>query len=608
MRITPSYTLLPTRAAENEREWEHIPSDPAARLGWLRQREGEDLRAKFSLGVCYAQGHPGLLERDMGTALRYFREAAEAGNAQAAAELGFLYLAGDDEAGLVVDAAEGARWLQVAADKDHPEALHHVGMLHRRGHGVEKDLPKAVKCFQRAATLGHVASIYQFGVCKANGEGTKKESAWAIQCFAEAAEKGDLDAMHDLAMCFKLGLAGVPKDAKLAVKWFRRGADGGSVECVNQVGQCYLRGIGLRRQPKEAARWLGAATMHGHDDAAWCMGQLYALGQGVKRDEAAAARCYAVAAAGGHPSASHNLASAYATGAGVEKDTAQAEKLFRAAARGGVSAAKMSLEALGVEIKKQDAMREISRAFDQRWSVFVKRAGVEGGTPVTAADLPVPDDETLRAMLSAGDDERVEVNMRWNVDNFSSAFRTRMDPTELNKSLAIVEKVAERIERTIEMLANLPPQPSSSSSSSRRVASSSTITTANIRNGSVAGRVGARLGGAGAGLNSTSTDRIRCVVSGGGGPVALSVKGQGQGQGRPPKPTVTSSTGGCVNATRGVPKTATVAGGAAKAARGLKNTAAAAEAAAVADELASVEMKSGDQDVPPAVAPINQAH
>jgi len=123
---------------------------------------------------------------------------------------------------------EAARLFTEAADREFPEALHRLGMLHKEGLGVEQNHVKAVKFFTRAATLGHVASIYQFGVCKArrcslnrqthvqtagtkclkleyeeppsnfafnfhlrryrkaNGEGTKKEVAWGVQCFAEA--------------------------------------------------------------------------------------------------------------------------------------------------------------------------------------------------------------------------------------------------------------------------------------------------------------------------------------------------------------------------------------------------------------------------------------
>ena len=127
-------------------------------------------------------------------------------------------------------------------------------------------------------------------------------------------------------------------------------------------------------------------------------------------------------------------------------------------------------------------MRDVAKAYELRWSNFVARAGVEGGIPVTAEDLPVPDDKTLQSLVNHPDEDvRRELRARWdpvgrctltprwprvdparsqrlklNCDEalsysafnlklrrysparFNSAFRTRMEPPELAKSLDIV--------------------------------------------------------------------------------------------------------------------------------------------------------------------------
>ena len=105
----------------------------------------------------------------------------------------------------------------------------------------------------------------------------------------------------------------------------------------------------------------------------------------------------------------------------------QAARWFRTAARGGVAAAVESLQDLGVVVTKQDAVRDVAKAYELRWSNFVARAGVEGGVPVTAADLPVPDDKTLQSLVNHPDEEvRRELRARWDPARFNSAFRTRM--------------------------------------------------------------------------------------------------------------------------------------------------------------------------------------
>jgi TPR repeat protein len=71
-----------------------------------------------SLGQFYRQGNG--VPQDNTEAARWFRLAADQGEATAQGNLGALYHAG---IGVPQDNAEAARWFRLAADQGHPNAL-----------------------------------------------------------------------------------------------------------------------------------------------------------------------------------------------------------------------------------------------------------------------------------------------------------------------------------------------------------------------------------------------------------------------------------------------------------------------------------------------------
>lgn len=96
-----------------------VPAEPGARFAWLRSRAPQGVaRLKQALAVCYADGVG--TTRDDAAALRWFRDAAEAGSTEAMLDLGVRYLTG--EGGVGQDEAAGKRWLRKAAAQGHSQA------------------------------------------------------------------------------------------------------------------------------------------------------------------------------------------------------------------------------------------------------------------------------------------------------------------------------------------------------------------------------------------------------------------------------------------------------------------------------------------------------
>jgi hypothetical protein len=120
------------------------------------------LVAQELLGVCYERG-TGVVQ-DEAEAVRWYRLAADQGNARAQVNLGVRYQNGT---GVAQDAAEAVRWYRLAADQGHAEAQYNVGTVYQNGAGVPQDSAEAARWFRLAADQGNalaLAAVAQLGL------------------------------------------------------------------------------------------------------------------------------------------------------------------------------------------------------------------------------------------------------------------------------------------------------------------------------------------------------------------------------------------------------------------------------------------------------------
>jgi TPR repeat protein len=111
-------------------------------LAWLA---GSPLR-EHDVGAAYATGTD--VRQDFGHAARWYRRAAQRGDAESQYEIGFMYLLGE---GVKHDPAEGIRWLELAAQHDYERALLLLADIYREGlYGVAAD-PSRAQRWQAAA-------------------------------------------------------------------------------------------------------------------------------------------------------------------------------------------------------------------------------------------------------------------------------------------------------------------------------------------------------------------------------------------------------------------------------------------------------------------------
>ena len=100
-----------------------------------------------SVNLSTKSGQP----QDHAEAVRWFRLAAEQGEAFAQHNLGFTYVNGR---GVPQDDAEAVRWFRLAAEQGHARAQHSLGRMYADGRGVPQDYLSAHMWLNLASATG----------------------------------------------------------------------------------------------------------------------------------------------------------------------------------------------------------------------------------------------------------------------------------------------------------------------------------------------------------------------------------------------------------------------------------------------------------------------
>ena len=88
------------------------------------------------------------------------------------------------------DYAEAVKWYRKAAEQGNAEAQYMLGDCYRWGTGVTKDYAEAVKWYRKAADQGYASAQYWLGYCYFRGDGVDKDKTEAVKWYRKAAEQG----------------------------------------------------------------------------------------------------------------------------------------------------------------------------------------------------------------------------------------------------------------------------------------------------------------------------------------------------------------------------------------------------------------------------------
>ena len=185
---------------------------------------GNSIEAQYKVGEIYYKVSKGELsvsgidvESAVGKAIQYLEKAAKTDNANAKY---YLYKA-------LLDIPENQneeeaiKWLKEAAQLGLAEAQSELGVCYQTGRGVEKKLEEAVGWFQKAADQNDAFAQNRLGNRYQLGEGVSKDLEKAFQWFQRAADGGFVKAYLNLAKCYCFG-NGTEKDLNEAERYLRK--------------------------------------------------------------------------------------------------------------------------------------------------------------------------------------------------------------------------------------------------------------------------------------------------------------------------------------------------------------------------------------------------
>ena len=164
----------------------------------------------------FEKGRKAYLEGDLIGAMVPLRRAADKGDADAQALLGYIL----DKAEFDEEALE---YLKKSAAQDNAEGNFGLAMMYLGGEGVERDPASASKLLRRAASKGHteatrvlaLAYIQKNAALGASDQNTDE----AREILAASAATGYLPAMEALATGFGSGAFGFSPDETKAREW-----------------------------------------------------------------------------------------------------------------------------------------------------------------------------------------------------------------------------------------------------------------------------------------------------------------------------------------------------------------------------------------------------
>lgn len=146
-------------------------------------------------------------------------ELAKLGDAEAQANLGIMLQSRGDY-------KDAAFWYQQAADAGVANAAYNMGTLYFNGEGVPQDYAKAHDWFTRAARRGNKYAEFQLGMTYFTGQGVNKDPQQEIYWYDKAARQGLPAAAYNLGVIYNNGEE-VPPDYVRAYAWLLLAQKGG---------------------------------------------------------------------------------------------------------------------------------------------------------------------------------------------------------------------------------------------------------------------------------------------------------------------------------------------------------------------------------------------
>ena len=209
-----------------------------------RNAQAGDAQAMADLGLCYAIGEG--VDKNPKKAMELYQSAYAKGNIDAMRRIGNMYL--EDFAYIKDNKLEAIKWFKKAADMGDVASMFNIGYTYYKddyGAGFQ-DYSKAIEWFKKASDLGDTDAMNLIGICYYDGTGVKQDFVKAVEYYKKASDKGNADAMSNLASMYFNG-EGLPQDYSKAIELYKKAAINGSKGAYYDLGLIYYNGEGVAK-------------------------------------------------------------------------------------------------------------------------------------------------------------------------------------------------------------------------------------------------------------------------------------------------------------------------------------------------------------------------
>lgn len=130
------------------------------------------------------------------------------------------------------DYATALKQFKAAGAAGDAQALFYAGQMLALGEGVPKDMPAGLALMEQAAAAGHIQAMVTAGTAYAYADGVPADYAKAFRLLEPAARAGDVHAQNNVAVLYHFGL-GTSPDQVRAMAWALRAERQGLLQAIN---------------------------------------------------------------------------------------------------------------------------------------------------------------------------------------------------------------------------------------------------------------------------------------------------------------------------------------------------------------------------------------
>lgn len=216
-----------------------VPQDDEKVEHYLRRAiEAGNIEAALDLGSKLREEGQGEGGQD-DEAWALLRRAAIAGQPHAQFLLGDAFELGT---GVKQDPAQARLWYQRAAESGHTTACLNLGYLHATGALPDSDLTEGMRWYERAAELGNIEAMVNLAARLMAGRDLEEDHAKARAYAEQAAAAGHPHAFYILACLYSEGSGGLAKDEATTQAMLREAARRGDPHAIEALAQIEAEG------------------------------------------------------------------------------------------------------------------------------------------------------------------------------------------------------------------------------------------------------------------------------------------------------------------------------------------------------------------------------